>query len=152
VWQAALQAQCLADIIISFLVLPSSVPLHVCRIGLPLISIMRHSLSCSIFSYILLSSVLRCCVHVQSSRLACFSSIGPTSDGRIKPDVVAPGDFVQSAWSGDPSITLQALLGGEVWAKDGGPSCAVHQMSGTSMATPVTGERRGDERSRYDSA
>ena len=78
----------------------------------------------------------------QSSRLACFSSIGPTSDGRIKPDVVAPGDFVQSAWSGDPSVTLKALLGGEVWAKDGGPSCAVHQMSGTSMATPVTGERR----------
>ena len=80
----------------------------------------------------------------QSSRLACFSSIGPTSDGRIKPDVVAPGDFVQSAWSGDPSHTLKALALGEAYSgKDdlnGGPTCAVHQMSGTSMATPITGQ------------
>ena len=74
---------------------------------------------------------------LQSSRLACFSSIGPTSDGRIKPDVVAPGDFIQSAWSGDPSLTLKALLEGKDWK--GAPTCAVHQMSGTSMATPVTG-------------
>ena len=73
----------------------------------------------------------------QSSRLACFSSIGPTSDGRIKPDVVAPGDFLQSAFSGDPSLTQQAMALGSKW--EGGTTCAVHQMSGTSMATPVTG-------------
>ena len=73
----------------------------------------------------------------QSSRLACFSSIGPTSDGRIKPDVVAPGDFIQSAFSGDPSLTQQAMALGSKW--EGSPTCAVHQMSGTSMATPVTG-------------
>jgi hypothetical protein len=29
--------------------------------------------------------------------LAYFSSVGPTNDGRIKPDVIAPGYFVSSA-------------------------------------------------------
>ena len=106
-----------------------------------------HVLILLVFSDLFLSlpcsvSTVSLSCGVQSSRLACFSSIGPTSDGRIKPDVVAPGDFVQSAWSGDPSVTLRALLGGEAWAKDGEPSCAVHQMSGTSMATPVTGDSR----------
>ena len=38
----------------------------------------------------------------RTSRLAYFSSLGPTYDGRIKPDVVAPGDFIQSAWAGPP--------------------------------------------------
>ena len=52
--------------------------------------------------------------------------------------MVAPGDFIQSAWSGDPSLTLKALLEGKEWK--GAPTCAVHQMSGTSMATPVTGK------------
>ena len=35
-------------------------------------------------------------VHVQSAAIASFSSRGPTADGRIKPDVVAPGQFVYS--------------------------------------------------------
>lgn len=49
--------------------------------------------------------------------VATFSSRGPTSDGRIKPDVVAPGHSVVSAASLEP--------------------CAAVRMSGTSMATPV---------------
>jgi subtilisin family serine protease len=73
-----------------------------------------------------------------TSGVAFFSSIGPTSDGRIKPDVVAPGDFIQSAWSGPPSEVEKALSlsAGDKWTVEG--TCAVHQMSGTSMATPVT--------------
>lgn len=43
---------------------------------------------------------------------------------------------MQSAWSGDPSVTQQAMALGDKW--EGQPSCSVHQMSGTSMATPVT--------------
>ncbi len=35
-------------------------------------------------------------VHMQSASIASFSSRGPTSDGRIKPDVVAPGVSVYS--------------------------------------------------------
>ena len=34
--------------------------------------------------------------------LAYFSSVGPTADHRIKPDVVAPGAEVFSASSGSP--------------------------------------------------
>jgi subtilisin family serine protease len=46
-----------------------------------------------------------------------FSSKGPTGDGRVKPDVVAPGEKIWSADYEDP---------------DG-----IVPMSGTSMATPV---------------
>jgi hypothetical protein len=49
--------------------------------------------------------------------VASFSSVGPTSDGRIKPNVVAPGDGLVSA----------GLLG---------PLSYV-ALSGTSMSTPV---------------
>ncbi|MCG8686498.1 MAG: S8 family serine peptidase, partial [Desulfobacterales bacterium] len=51
--------------------------------------------------------------------IAAFSSRGPTDDGRIKPDVVAPGTFIastNSTLSGDGYYTY---------------------MSGTSMATPI---------------
>ena len=46
--------------------------------------------------------------------IADFSSRGPTSDGRIKPDISAPGVSVPSAW----------------------PDGSVMNLSGTSMATP----------------
>jgi len=56
--------------------------------------------------------------------LASFSSMGPTYDERIKPDVVAPGFYVISAHSqGPPGYP----------AKE---SCAEQIMAGTSMATP----------------
>jgi len=50
--------------------------------------------------------------------VAYFSSAGPTSDGRIKPDVLAPGYYITSAHNGD--------------------TCGVVMSRGTSMATPVT--------------
>ena len=63
--------------------------------------------------------------------MVAFSSRGPTADGRIKPDVVAPGTFILStrstmiapnnmAWSGFP------------------PSRSYFYNGGTSMATPLT--------------
>ncbi len=51
-----------------------------------------------------------------------FSSRGWTDDGRIKPDVVAPGTAV---WSASNDFVV------------GIPSCSVQAMSGTSMATPT---------------
>src|SRR2546422_9724724 len=51
-----------------------------------------------------------------------FSSRGPTSDGRIKPDVMAPGVDIWSAHGLDPRGD-----GTDYW-----------QLSGTSMATPTT--------------
>ena len=54
--------------------------------------------------------------------VASFSSRGPTSDGRIKPDVIAPGDALASA---------------EASGERGLATCAATWKSGTSMATPA---------------
>lgn len=56
----------------------------------------------------------------RDGNMALFSSQGPTSDGRYKPDVSAPGFFVTSANSNSAG------------------DCPVTEMAGTSMATPVT--------------
>jgi len=54
--------------------------------------------------------------------MASFSSRGPTSDGRIKPDIAAPGHAVDSANSSpNPSAA----------------TCSITRQSGTSMATPA---------------
>lgn len=50
-----------------------------------------------------------------------FSSRGPTADGRAKPDVVAPGERIQSCRSGGRGKKLENLY---------------LEMSGTSMAAP----------------
>lgn len=63
--------------------------------------------------------------------ISSFSSIGPTRDGRLKPDIVAPGEVIVAAYSSflTQTPTTNILLGGK------------HQkMQGTSMASPhVTG-------------
>jgi len=58
------------------------------------------------------------------SSLAYYSSLGLTADGRIKPDVVGPGEYVWSAHA----------------ASDGSHptgEAAIRPMRGTSMATPT---------------
>jgi uncharacterized repeat protein (TIGR01451 family) len=60
--------------------------------------------------------------------LAAFSSRGPTVDGRIKPDLVAPGTFILSTRSGlAPSGNFWSLYTNSEYA----------YMGGTSMATPL---------------
>ena len=61
--------------------------------------------------------------------MAAFSSRGPTDDGRIKPDVVAPGTNILSTKS-----QAQYVSGG--WGD--GPNQYYQYMGGTSMATPLT--------------
>jgi Subtilase family len=68
------------------------------------------------------------------STVASFSSIGPTFDGRLKPEIIAPGDYIMSAYAASSDILEQALSPDF----NGPKSCSVHQMSGTSMATPIT--------------
>ena len=63
--------------------------------------------------------------------LASFSSLGPCSDGRIKPDVVAPGQDIHSAFSDAQPYTYQCEYDAKSERK------ALTRMSGTSMATPI---------------
>jgi serine protease AprX len=61
-----------------------------------------------------------------------FSSKGPTGDGRLKPDLVAPGERITSAAAG--KALASAFPGGEAPAP---ARTAVYvEDSGTSMATP----------------
>jgi PKD repeat protein len=54
--------------------------------------------------------------------IANFSARGPTADGRIKPDLVAPGSSIRSA-AGDTTL--------------GNNNCGTKTLSGTSMAAPI---------------
>ena len=56
--------------------------------------------------------------------ITSFSSLGPTRDGRVKPDVVAPGEFIASARS---SAVAQS---------PSDPDAFHRVLAGTSMATP----------------
>ena len=65
--------------------------------------------------------------------LAAFSSRGPTRDGRIKPDLVAPGTNILSVRS--QALPAGANSGWGAWAKAPGKYMF---DGGTSMATPLT--------------
>lgn len=70
--------------------------------------------------------------------MAAFSSRGPAADGRIKPDLVAPGTNIISVWS-----RPAAQLGNSGWGefagpyRDGSSRSKYCYMGGTSMATPL---------------
>jgi MYXO-CTERM domain-containing protein len=71
-------------------------------------------------------------------RASWFTATGPTADGRCKPDLAAPGDFIIAALSADAypmSDTSAFFVAGEphyLWADDG-----VHGvLRGTSQAAP----------------
>ncbi len=61
-------------------------------------------------------------------RLSSFSSRGPTKDGRLKPDLLAPGEYIISARSDGDLGTFQCST------RDGS---TLKAMQGTSMAAPV---------------
>lgn len=73
--------------------------------------------------------------------IASFSSFGPTEDGRVKPDIVAPGEITSAAGRAfldqdvDESVVRVVSGGGGGNGRD--VECRVVQISGTSMATPV---------------
>jgi hypothetical protein len=69
---------------------------------------------------------------IGKSTLAYFSSLGPTADGRLKPDLVAPGYAVLSARSSTVHSQLSFLT-----SNSSAATCALHELSGTSMAVPV---------------
>ena len=62
--------------------------------------------------------------------MAAFSSRGPADDGRVKPDLVAPGTNIVSTFSHDPNVDAA------LWLKhESNPNYAYN--NGTSMATPL---------------
>lgn len=80
----------------------------------------------------------------EEGHLSSFSSCGPTSDGRIKPDVVAPGHNILSALNsfykknGDEQATAQEVIPRTAYcARHYGRDYGMWAMSGTSMATPI---------------
>jgi subtilisin family serine protease len=66
--------------------------------------------------------------------LAYFSSQGPTTDLRIKPDVVAPGYSIISARAHNTQTNPKVCSSN----KSFDPKSDIRSMGGTSMATPVT--------------
>lgn len=77
-----------------------------------------------------------------AEQMAAFSSRGPTSDGRIKPDVVAPGTWNLSGYSDafqqeydGAANPVTGLYQYDGW---GFPADSLHKyMGGTSMAAPL---------------
>ncbi len=72
--------------------------------------------------------------------IATFSSKGPTSDGRIKPEITAPGACIASAVPNTSAITSSGDFDEAKSATVNGTTYYWGYMNGTSMATPfVTG-------------
>jgi subtilisin family serine protease len=63
-----------------------------------------------------------------------FSSKGPTGDGRLKPDLVAPGERITSCGAG--SRLSEALSSAGLAVPQGGAAAFYIEDSGTSMAAP----------------
>ena len=78
-----------------------------------------------------------------AEQMAAFSSRGPTDDGRIKPDVVAPGTWILSTYSGkyregygDPINPKNNAYQSDGW---GMPVNQFYKyFGGTSMSNPLT--------------
>jgi len=70
--------------------------------------------------------------------VAYFSSIGPSNDGRMKPDIVTVGHYVLSAFAGPPGHLSSVLSTSSSSSSTSVQStCAVISSSGTSMSTPI---------------
>ena len=63
-----------------------------------------------------------------------FSSKGPTGDGRMKPDLVAPGERVVSAGAGVLLAKAQALVPNATYVENSGTSMAAPHVSGAAAA------------------
>ena len=73
-----------------------------------------------------------------SKQVADFSSKGPTSDGRLKPDVMAPGWWTSSGGSGSVQCNYNNLGANVCPVPLSGPyHCTLKFLRGTSMSTPT---------------
>lgn len=76
----------------------------------------------------------------QQYGISYFSSKGPTGDGRLKPDLVAPGEKLLSCAAGRKKLEIDEALAkqqGKTAAELAeGEQCHYREESGTSMAAP----------------
>lgn len=63
-----------------------------------------------------------------------FSSKGPTGDGRLKPDLVAPGERIISAGTGRLLAKAQSQVPDATYVEDSGTSTAAPHVSGAAAA------------------
>lgn len=86
-------------------------------------------------------NTIKSVMPITNGNLSPFSSIGPTVDGRIKPDITAPGSLITSSFnsnnssyspSGSQSAAVVARASSSFSSKD-----YYGVMEGTSMACPV---------------
>ena len=78
--------------------------------------------------------------YTSIGEIAPFSSIGPTVDGRTKPDIIAPGNVVVSSVNSYDSNYPSSSQNVVTRVTDGTNNWYFAQMQGTSMAAPmVTG-------------
>lgn len=63
-----------------------------------------------------------------------FSSKGPTGDGRMKPDLVAPGEKILSCAAGQSLVEARASAGECQYVEDSGTSMAAPHVSGVIAA------------------
>lgn len=69
-----------------------------------------------------------------STGVSYFSSKGPTGDGRLKPDLVAPGERVVSAGSGAAVEAARRTVPRATYVEDSGTSMAAPHVSGAAAA------------------
>jgi serine protease AprX len=69
-----------------------------------------------------------------STGVSYFSSKGPTGDGRMKPDLVAPGERVVSAGAGAALERARASVPDATYIEDSGTSMAAPHVSGVAAA------------------
>ncbi|HWM17656.1 MAG TPA: S8 family peptidase [Microbacterium sp.] len=69
-----------------------------------------------------------------ASGVSYFSSKGPTGDGRMKPDLVAPGERVVSAGAGVLLAKAQAVVPKATYVENSGTSMAAPHVSGAAAA------------------
>lgn len=81
----------------------------------------------------------------EEGHLTSFSSCGPTENGRIKPDVVAPGHNILSCLNSfyrnnhDVQATSEEVVPRTAYTAEAyGQTYAMWAMSGTSMSCPIT--------------
>jgi hypothetical protein len=92
-----------------------------------------------------------------AEQMAAFSSRGPTDDGRIKPDVVAPGTWIVSGYSDkfQQGYDTSANPQNGAWQYDGWgfPRDQFYKyMGGTSMSNPIVAGGAAVVRDYYQTA